>query len=271
MAIRLKFSEKSFDIFVLSILGILVLYFLALIFSQAAYFSFDKFFTILFSREILFSLGLSFFTATIASVIANLIAIPSAYALSRYDFFGKDIIDTIIDIPILLSPVAIGTLILMFFNTNFGSYVQNNLVDFVFSVKGIILAQFTVTVALAVKILKSVFDGISPRYESVAQSLGSSRVGAFCKVTLPIAKNGIITSFVITWTRALGEFGASVMVAGAMKGKTDTLPISIYLSLASFDLEKAVVLITILIFISVIVLIIFKQNVEIRKFTSKNK
>lgn len=263
MAIRSKLSEKSFDIFVLGILGILVLYFLTLIFSQAAYFSFDRFFTILFSREILFSLGLSFFTATIASVIANLIAIPSAYALSRYDFLGKDIIDTIIDIPILLSPVAIGTLILMF--------IQNSPFDFVFTVKGIILAQFTVTVALAVKILKSVFDGISPRYESVAQSLGSSRVRAFFKVTLPIAKSGIVTSFVLVWTRALGEFGASVMVAGAMKGKTDTLPISIYLSLASFDLEKAVVLITILIFVSVIILMVFKQNVEIRKFAGKNK
>lgn len=263
MAIKSELSEKFFDVFILSILGILILYFLALVFSQAAYFSFDRFFTILFSREILFSLGLSFFTATIASVIANLIAIPSAYALSRYNFFGKDIIDAVVDIPILLSPVAIGTLILMF--------IQNSPLDFVFTVRGIILAQFTVTVALAVRVLKSVFDGINPRYELVAMSLGSSRVRAFFKVTLPIASNGIVTSFVLTWTRALGEFGASVMVSGAMKGKTDTLPISIYLSLASFDLEKAVVLITILIFVSVIILIVFKQNVEIRKFAGKNK
>ncbi|MBI5731113.1 MAG: ABC transporter permease [Ignavibacteriales bacterium] len=257
-----KFSEKIFDIFVLTILGILVFYFLALIFSQGAFFSFDRFFPILFSKEILFSLGLSFFTATIASLIANLVAIPSAYALSRYEFFGKDIIDTIIDIPILLSPVALGTLILMFFNTRAGTFIQNNFVDFVFSVKGIILAQFTVTVALAVKILKSVFDSINPRYESVARSLGSSRIRAFFKVTLPIAKNGIMTSFILTWARALGEFGASVMVAGAMKGKTDTLPIGIYLSLASFDLEKAVVLITILIFVSVVILMIFKKIIK---------
>lgn len=257
-----RFEEKFFDIFILSILGILVFYFLALIFSQAAFFSFSKFFTILFSKEILFSLGLSFFTATVASVVANFVAIPSAYALSRYEFFGKDIIDTVIDIPILLSPVALGTLILMFFNTRAGAFIQNNLVDFIFSVKGIILAQWTVTVALAVKILKSVFDSINPRYESVARSLGSSRVRAFFKVTLPIAKNGIITSFILTWARALGEFGASVMVAGAMKGKTDTLPIGIYLSLASVDLEKAVVLITILIFISVVILMIFKKMVK---------
>ncbi|MDD5773683.1 MAG: ABC transporter permease subunit [bacterium] len=257
-----KFKEKAFDIFVLSILGLLVLFFLCLFFSQSAFFSFSAFFTILFSKEILFSLGLSFFTATAASIAANFIAVPSAYALSRYNFMGKDIIDTIIDIPILLSPVALGTLILMFFSTRAGTFIQNNFVDFVFSVKGIILAQFTVTVALAVKILKSVFDSINPRYESVARSLGSSRTAAFFKVTLPIAKNGIMTSFILTWARALGEFGASVMVAGAMKGKTDTLPVGIYLSLASFDLEKAVVLITILIFISVVILMIFKKMVK---------
>ncbi|MFH1287872.1 MAG: ABC transporter permease subunit [bacterium] len=240
----------------------LVLYFLALILSQVSFLSIGTFLTLLASKDVLFSIGLSFFTATVASVIANFVAIPSAYVLSRYDFFCKDIIDTVIDIPILLSPVALGTLILMFFNTRAGVFIQNNLVDFIFSVKGIILAQFTVTVALAVKILKSVFDSINPRYESVARSLGSSRVRAFFKVTLPIAKNGIITSFILTWARALGEFGASVMVAGAMKGKTDTLPIGIYLSLASVDLEKAVVLITILIFISVVILVIFKKMVK---------
>jgi molybdate transport system permease protein len=257
-----KVLEKIFDIFIISILFLLVLFFIALIFSQASFLSIDRFFMILLSKEVLFSIGLSLFTATIASIIANIIAIPSAYALSRYDFFGKDIIDTIIDIPILLSPVALGTLILMFFNTSVGTFIQNNFVDFVFSVKGIILAQFTVTVALAVKILKSVFDSINPRYESVARSLGSSRMGAFFKVTLPIAKNGIMTSFILTWARALGEFGASVMVAGAMKGRTDTLPIGIYLSLASFDLEKAAVLITILIFISVIILLMFKKIIK---------
>ncbi|MEW6086952.1 MAG: ABC transporter permease subunit [bacterium] len=253
---------KIFNISVISILSLLVFYFLALIFSQISFLSIRTFFPLLISKDVLFSIGLSLFTATIASVLANIIAIPSAYAISRYEFFGKDIIDTIIDIPILLSPVALGTLILMFFNTRAGTFIQNNFVDFIFSVKGIILAQWTVTVALAVKILKSVFDSINPRYESVARSLGSSRMGAFFKITLPIAKNGIMTSFILTWARALGEFGASVMVAGAMKGKTDTLPIGIYLSIASFDLEKAVVLITILIFISFVILIIFKKVVK---------
>ena len=257
-----KLPEKIFNTFFISILVLLVLYFLALIFSQFSFISAGTFFTLLISKDILFSIGLSLYTATIASVIANFVAIPSAYALSRYNFTGKDIVDTIIDIPIILSPVALGTLILMFFSTGVGTFIQNNFVDFVFSVRGIILAQFTVTVALAVKILKSVFDSINPRYESVARSLGSSRMGAFLKVTLPIAKNGIITSFILTWARALGEFGASVMVAGAMKGKTDTLPIGIYLSLASFGMDKAVVLITVLIFISVVILMVFKKMVK---------
>ena len=107
-----KLPEKIFNTFFISILVLLVLYFLALIFSQFSFISAGTFFTLLISKDILFSIGLSLYTATIASVIANFVAIPSAYALSRYNFTGKDIVDTIIDIPIILSPVALGTLIL---------------------------------------------------------------------------------------------------------------------------------------------------------------
>jgi molybdate transport system permease protein len=91
-------------------------------------------------------------------------------------------------------------------------------------------------------------DEISPRYEAVARSLGSSPWKAFSQITLPLALKGVLASVILSWSKALGEFGATVTLAGAMPGKTETMPIAIFSSLASATLDKTVVLILILVF-----------------------
>jgi molybdate transport system permease protein len=103
--------------------------------------------------------------------------------------------------------------------------------------------------------LKTTFEQISPRYEQVGRLLGCSATGSFWRITLPLARGGILAAFVLTWARAVGEFGATVMVAGSAKGQTATLPSSIYMAMSVADLPRAVTLISLLLGIALVILI----------------
>lgn len=195
----------------------------------------------------LFSIRLSLIAATIATCFAVIIGLPSAYALSRFEFPGKRIVDTFLEIPIIMSPIALGASFLVFFNTPLGEFIQNRGIFFVFEVPGIILAQFASIAGLATRLMKASLDEISPRYEAVARSLGSSPWKAFCRITLPLSFKGLLASVVLSWAKAVGEFGATVTLAGAMPGKTETMPIAVFTAIASANIEKAIVLILILV------------------------
>ncbi|HSB05657.1 MAG TPA: ABC transporter permease [Thermodesulfobacteriota bacterium] len=194
----------------------------------------------------LFSIELSLMAATGATFLAVLLGLPAGYALSRFEFRGKRILDTFLEIPMIMSPVALGASLLIFFNTSLGELIQKKGIFFVFEVPGIILAQFATIAGLATRLIKTSLDEISPRYEAVARSLGSSPWRAFYQITLPLSLKGLIASIILCWAKAIGEFGATVTLAGAMPGKTETMPIAIFMSLASADINKTVVLILIL-------------------------
>ena len=148
----------------------------------------------------------------------------------------------------IMSPIALGASLLIFFNTPLGEVIQKEGIFFVFEVPGIILAQFATIAGLATRLIKASLDEISPRYEAVARSLGSSSWQAFYRITLPLALKGLIASVILCWAKALGEFGATVTLAGAMPGKTETMPIAIFTALASANINKTIVLILILVF-----------------------
>lgn len=199
------------------------------------------------SERTLYSLRLSLSAATIATAISVFFAIPAAYALSRFKFFGRDMVDTILELPMIVSPVSLGAMLLIFFNTPAGRFVQDNGIQFVFTVYGIILAQFVTTAGIAVRLIKAAMDEIPERYEEVAKTLGASPARAFFTVTLPLSRRGIIASSILTWAKALGEFGATITIAGSMAMKTETVPIAIFMRLASADIEGTAVLVLILI------------------------
>ena len=171
-------------------------------------------------------------------------------------------VDTFIDLPMVLTPIALGTLILMAWNTAFGQFLANFGLTLPFTLAGVILAQFTVVVAISVRMLKATFEQVNPRQEQVARLLGCTAFGSFIHVTLPLARRGILAAIILTWARAIGEFGATVMVAGTAKGQTATLPSSIYLAMSMADLPKAVTLVTILIGISLFVLLGVRMVME---------
>jgi len=252
-------GERIFRVATISALALLALFFIAIIVSMLSYTDWSTFVAALTSGEILFAVRLSLMTATISAAVSLLIAVPVAYTISRSRFPGKDIVDSLLDLPIVISPVALGAILLVFFNTPLGSAINNNVIRFVFTVPGIVLAQVTVISALAVRLLKSTFDGIDPRYEQVARTLGCSKPEAFFRVTLPMARDGLLAASILTWARAVGEFGATIMLAGATAMKTETLPTAIFLSLASADVERAIAVIFVLVLIAVAALLVIRK------------
>lgn len=232
----------------------LFLFYFTLLLSLLFFFGARGFWEVFLHPSTLFSIRLSLVTATLATFLAVAVGLPAAYALSRFEFPGKHVLDTFLEIPMIISPIALGAALLVFFNTPLGTLIQAKGIYFVFEVPGIILAQFASVAGLATRLMKASLDEIAPRYEAVARSLGLSPWLAFCKVTLPLSLRGITASVILSWAKAVGEFGATVTLAGAMPGKTETLPVAIFLALGSANVERAVVLILILAFLGLITL-----------------
>ncbi|MEM2384777.1 MAG: substrate-binding domain-containing protein [Candidatus Bathyarchaeia archaeon] len=185
------------------------------------------------SEETRFALFLSLFTAT----SSTLISLAIAYLLSRTNFRGKTLIEGFLDVPMAVPSVALGVMLLIFFTRNpLGALINENLIRFVFEVPGIILAQFAVISVLTTRYLKEVFDNLPARYENVARTLRYSEWEALLYIALPAIKRSILGTALLSWARSIGEFGASLMLAGATRLKTETLPIALYLNLVAADL-----------------------------------
>ena len=220
--------------------------------------SIDNLLDALASEEVRFAVILSVKCSIIAIILALLIGIPSGYALARYNFKGKEIIDSLINLPILLPPLVLGFgLLLLLGNTPIGNIISN-IIEIAFTQNGIILAQFIIATPFIIRTTRAVFEGIDVKYEYIAQSLGLSRFESFLKITLPMAKNGIVAGAILGWARAIGEFGATLMLAGATKMKTETLPIAIFLNVSIGDIELALAIAIIHIAIAVLVISLIK-------------
>ena len=238
---------------------IIVLFYLAILFLTFRDHPPVKIFGIMISSEVRHAIILSISTATASSIIAMILGVPTAYFLARRDFFGKAWIDALLDIPVFISPIAVGALLLVAFSSSHGRWLQEHTMEVVFEVPGIVIAQATIVTALAVRLMKATFEAVPLRYENVARSLGCSEWMAFRKVVLPLSRGGLLATAILVWARAVGEFGATVTLAGATEHKTATIPTSIYLGFASADVERALTLVVILIFIAMLSLVSLRR------------
>lgn len=222
---------------------------------------------VLNQREIQHSILLSLITCTLSAFFATGVAIPMGYALGKKPFFGKAIVDAVVDVPIILPPLVIGlSLLILFqsppFSTPFGeifplsgSIAATSLNDWVvYQVPAIVLAQFTVATAFAIRSMKSTFQQIDDRREQVALTLGCTKFQAFTKVVLPEAIPGMVTAWSLAWARSLGEFGPLLIFAGATRNKTEVLSTTVFLELSIGNLEAAVAVSLIMIAFAVAVL-----------------
>lgn len=211
------------------------------------------------SEEILMSIKLSLITSFTSTLVCLILCIPTAYIIARYDFSLKNIVSILISLPMSLPHIVSGiALLLLFGNTEFGRFLAKLGLDFVFTVRGIVIAQVFVNIPHMVKILKTAIEEVDPKTEFIARTLGANSTQTFFYITLPLMKNGLIAAIVMTWSRALGEFGAVLMLAGATRYKTETLPISIFLNVSTGELDLAIATATLLIFISLISIAIFE-------------
>ena len=212
------------------------------------------------SNEILFSIGLSFKTAIISTSICLFFALPTAYGLSKLDFPFKKTVSIILYLPMSFPHLVSGiALLLLFANTKFGGFLSKHGIDFIFTVNGIIAAQVFVNMPYMLKMLKGNFDNVNSKTEFIARTLGCNKWQSFFHVTLPLIKRGMTSAIVMTWSKSLGEFGAVMMLAGATRFKTETLPIAIFLNISTGNLDLAITIATILIIISFISIMIFEM------------
>jgi molybdate transport system permease protein len=260
MRILSKLKESRFKIITTLFALVLSVFIVALLIGVVTHTTPQAMIESLLSGEIQFAIRLSLVTSIISTIFCIIVSVPSAYALARYNFPGKNILNTILDVPLALPPLVAGVgLLILFGTTSFGKSLAEAGIEFVFKPQGIVLAQFFVNMPFMFRVLRSTFMGINPRYEYVAQTLGSTEAEAFWRVTLPMARNGLMAGSIITWCRGIGEFGAALMVAGATRMLTETLPISLYLNMSCGELPLAIASATILIVISLVSLFIFEK------------
>ena len=208
--------------------------------------------TALRKSEIQYSIRLTLISCTITAILSLWVAIPIGYLMSRHEFFGRSLIDAILDIPIVLPPLVVGLSLLILFQ--FAPVKVREAV--VYQIPAVILAQFAVACAFAVRTMRATFDHIDARHEQVALTLGCSRAQAFGMVVLPEAKRGVLTAATLAWARSLGEFGPLLIFAGTTRNKTEVLSTTVFLELNIGDLGAAVAVSLIMVAAAVIVLVL---------------
>ncbi|MCG8353473.1 MAG: ABC transporter permease [Chloroflexales bacterium] len=205
------------------------------------------------------AISLSMLTTLIATTIAVLFGTPLAYLLARTKFRGRAIVDTLIDLPMVLPPSVAGIALLMAFGRRglFGSYLSDAGVEIAFTQIAVVLAQVFVAAPYFVKAATAGFVKVERELEHAAALDGASQWNVFRFVTLPLSWPALFGGMVMTWARALGEFGATIIFAGNFPGRTQTMPLAIYLGFER-DLDLALTLAVILLSISFLVLVTVK-------------
>jgi molybdate transport system permease protein len=204
-------------------------------------------------RKIQYSIWLSLISCTLSAVLSVLVAVPLGYLMARHQFFGRRLLDAVLDIPIVLPPLVVGLSLLILFQFWPFSVAAR---EIVYQVPAVILAQFSVACAFAVRTMKATFDHIDPRREQVALSLGCSRAQAFGWIVLPEATRGMMTAATLAWARSLGEFGPLLIFAGATRMKTEVLSTTVFLEMNVGNLEAAVAVSLIMVGAAVVVLVL---------------
>ena len=208
------------------------------------------------SDEVRFAIGLSLKTALLSTAVCLVLGVPAAYALSRPSSRSGNLLAAIIELPLSVPNIMLGLSLLLMFSSVPGKFLSAHGVKVIFNVSGIVLAHILVNMPFVIRMVKTAFMNVDRRYEIVAGSLGAGSFRTFLLVTLPLAKNAVIGAGVLAWSRALGEFGATLMLVGATRMKTETIPTSIYLNMATGDMGPAMACAMILLIISGISLFI---------------
>lgn len=252
-------GERLFMAAAIGSLGFELLLIVAVLAAMIMYSDIETFWHSLRSPATLFSIRLTLITVSSSTVISMLLAIPAAYALTTCRIPFARTVDTLLDLPIVLPPVAAGLALLVLFGYYLGDPMDRIGLFLPHTRAGIIVAQLFGTMTFAVRSVKAALDSVPPRLGDVARTLGSNRWRTFRRITLPLARNGLLAGAVLSWARCLGLFGPIVMFCGATRFRTTVLPTDIFLNNSVGRLEEAVAGTLILLLLAVITLVMFKR------------
>lgn len=211
------------------------------------------------SPEIRYAIRLSLLSCCLSTLLSLWVAVPLGYLLARTRFPGRTFLDATLDIPIVLPPLVIGLSLLILFQTPPGRWIQQY-VSITYAIPSIIIAQFMVAAAFAIRTMRATFDQMDPRQEQVALTLGCSRAQAFWMVAFPQARRGLFTAATLAWARSLGEFGPILVFSGATRFKTEVLSTTVFLELSVGNLEAAVAVSLLMVFTAVLVLLMLRHQ-----------
>jgi molybdate transport system permease protein len=205
------------------------------------------------------ALALSFRTTLAAIVIVVAFGTPLAYWLSRAQFRGKQLLEAAVQMPVVVPPAVAGVGLLLVFGRHgwLGPALAASHLAVAFSTSAVVLAQAFVAGPFFVIAARQAFDAVDPDFVAVARTLGASPVRTFWKIELPIAAPGVYAGVALSWARALGEFGATMLFAGNLPGVTQTLPLAIYTALDS-GLDVAVAMAALLLFAAFALLLLIR-------------
>ena len=208
---------------------------------------------------VLSALQLSLVTSSASLALALLLGTPLAYALARRRFPGRQAIESLVEVPIVLPPAVAGIALLMAFGRRglLGPALGAAGISLAFTPAAVVLAQCFVAVPFYVRSARAGFAGVNQELERTAYTLGVSPLATFWRVTVPLAFPSLLAGAVLCWARALGEFGATIMFAGSFRGRTQTMPLAIYAALEN-DLGASLALGTILVAVSIAVLAVVR-------------
>lgn len=289
-------SDLPFYTIFITISAIYVLMIVAMLSAETTYTTPDHIWGAFEKPEIRYAIWLSLVSCAITTVLSLWVSVPIGYLMSRHNFWGKTLVDAVLDIPIVLPPLVIGLCLLILFQVEvpqiewvnnimksisgalFGKEIfvaeGDSLDDMIrkttglifgrpigvtYEIPSVILAQFMVACAFAVRTMRVTFDQIGPRYEQVALTLGCNRGQAFWRVVFPQAYRGLLAAGTLAWARSLGEFGPILVFSGATRMKTEVLPTTVFLELTVGNIEGAVAASLIMVVSALIVLVIARM------------
>jgi molybdate transport system permease protein len=213
----------------------------------------------LFDPAVAQAVWLSMTTTTTTLLLALVFGMPVAYLLARRQFRGRAVLDTLIDLPIVMPPSVAGIALLLAFGRRglLGQHFSAAGVDIAFTQVAVVMAQVFVAAPFFVKAASAGFANVDREIEQAAAIDGASGFQIFRMITMPLAGAALLAGAVMTWARALGEFGATIIFAGNFPGRTQTMPLAIYLGF-EMELNRALTLAAILLATSFVVLFVVK-------------
>ncbi|MER7842170.1 molybdate ABC transporter permease subunit [Streptomyces sp. NPDC096040] len=212
--------------------------------------------SLLTSTEVWQALQLSLLSATAATAVSLVLGVPLAWLLARTEFPGRGFVRALVTLPLVLPPVVGGVALLLALGRNgvVGQWLDDWFgITLPFTTTAVVIAESFVAMPFLVISVEGTLRAADPRYEEAATTLGASRFTAFRRVTLPLIAPGIAAGSVLAWARALGEFGATITFAGNFPGRTQTMPLAVYLALQN-DPDAAIALSLVLLAVSIAVL-----------------